>query len=162
MNTMSEQLLCVLEEKASLLKKAQVNLKKCPKQRLTKGKVIEVYIDLDLEEVAVNEINNRSVYLPHHVVIKESSETTKVQVVYDASALDTNNVSLSKDILLGPTLLVQDDIRSLVMRWRLRRVAYVADIKKRFCQILVSKEDANYQRIMWRREENGPIKDYRL
>ncbi|CAB3254136.1 unnamed protein product [Arctia plantaginis] len=37
MSTTSEQLLCLLEENASLLKKAQVNLKKCPKQRLTKG-----------------------------------------------------------------------------------------------------------------------------
>ncbi|XP_045506863.1 uncharacterized protein LOC123703037 [Colias croceus] len=123
--------------------------------------VINEYLKLNhMEEVPESEINNPSIYLPHHAVIREASDTTKVRVVFNASATGKNNISLNDDLLVGP--LLQEDMRSLIMRWRLRKIAFVADIEKMYRQILIKTEDADYQRIVWRNSIDEPIKDYRL
>ncbi|XP_046869367.1 uncharacterized protein LOC124462013 [Drosophila willistoni] len=43
-------------------------------------------------------------YLPHHPVIKESSSTTKVRVVFDGSSKTSNGKSLNKILAIGPKL----------------------------------------------------------
>ncbi len=47
------------------------------------------------EEVPCAELGKRPYYLPHHGVIKESSTTTKLRVVFDASAKTSNGLSLN-------------------------------------------------------------------
>ncbi|XP_046976460.1 uncharacterized protein LOC124542567 [Vanessa cardui] len=49
-------------------------------------KVMEEYKDMEhMEEVPQHEINNPSVYLPHHAIVKNKKETTKVRTVFNAS-----------------------------------------------------------------------------
>ena len=60
-------------------------------------------------------------YLPMHVVKKESSTTTKIRAVFDASAKSSSNVSLNDILLVGPT--VHSSLINVLLRFRLYRVA---------------------------------------
>lgn len=125
------------------------------------AKAINEYCEMNhMEEVPLNELSKPAVYLPHHAVLKEDSETTKIRPVFDASHKGVNNTSLNDELLVGPQL--QNDMRSLVMRWRLKRIAFIADIQKMYRQILVSEADRDFQRIVWRNKPTDPMKEYRL
>lgn len=51
------------------------------------------------------------VYLPHHAIFKDTSDTTKIRVLFDASCKSSNGKSLNDLIAVGPT--VQDDLFSI-------------------------------------------------
>ncbi|XP_058456731.1 uncharacterized protein LOC131434103 [Malaya genurostris] len=99
-------------------------------------------------------------YLPHHPVFKETSSTTKVRVVFDASCKTTSGFSLNDTLLVGP--VVQQDLLSIVIRFRTRAIAIVADIEKMYRQIEVYPEDQCFQRILWRASPIEPLETYEL
>ena len=119
---------------------------------LTKG-----HMELVPEPVPTD---GRVFYLPHHGVSKLESETTKLRVVFDASSQCSNGMSLNQALLSGPKL--QQDIVSVLLRFRLGKVALTADVKQMFRQIWIDKSQRDYQRVVWRFSEEEPIADYRL
>lgn len=98
-------------------------------------------------------------YLPHHAVMKEST-TTKLRVVFDASRKTSTGISLNDCMMTGPKL--QSDLVDIIMRFRLRKIAFTADIAKMYRQILISEDQQNYQRILWRENKAQNIKEYKL
>ncbi|CAK1602112.1 unnamed protein product [Parnassius mnemosyne] len=124
--------------------------------------VIEDYKGLGhIEEVPINEIQTkRTVYLPHHPILREDKETTRIRVVFDASCKGSNGISLNDELLMGP--VIQEDLRSIIMRWRLHCFCFASDIQKMYRMILVTKDDRDYQRILWRSDTSQEVKDYRL
>ncbi|XP_070169321.1 uncharacterized protein [Polyergus mexicanus] len=56
-----------------------------------------------------------AVYLPHHGVIRESSSTTRLRVVFNASSVTSNGTSLNDHLHAGPKL--QTDLISLIL-WK--------------------------------------------
>lgn len=99
-------------------------------------------------------------YLPHHGVIKQSSSTTKLRVVFDASCKTTSGLSLNDMQYVGPRL--QDNLFDTVLRFRMHRVALSADITKMYRQILVHPDDQDFQRILWREESSAVVEEYCL
>ena len=89
--------------------------------------------------------STRHYYLPHHAVVKESSTTTKVRVVFDASCKTSSGYSLNDKLLVGP--VVQDDLFSIILRFRLHAIALTADVEKMYRQILHHPDDRNLLRI---------------
>lgn len=137
------------------------NFERNPELKKEYVKVIEEYIELNhMEEIPEEEKKRSAIYLPHHAVIREDKETTKLRVVFDGSCKGSNNKSLNDEQLVGAQL--QEDLRSLVMRWRMKPVCFVADVQKMYRQILVAKEDADYQRILWRKDKTEDLREYRL
>lgn len=102
----------------------------------------------------------REYFLPHHAVFKESSTTTKVRVVFDASCRTEDGTSLNDRLLTGPKL--QTDIRDILFNWRKFRFALTADIAKMYRMFYVNEKHHSYQKILWRFNETDPITDYSL
>lgn len=98
-------------------------------------------------------------YLPHHAVIKDRSLTTKARVVFDGLAKSSTGLSLNDMLMAGPT--IQDDIFSLLLRFRGHQYVLPGDIKKIYRQFKVREEDRKYQRIPWR-DNSGTIATYEL
>lgn len=99
-------------------------------------------------------------YIPHHPVIKSSSSTTKLRVVFDASHKSRSGLSLNDTLCVGPT--IQDDLTTLITRWRKYPVAFCADLEKMYRQIRIHELDQGYQRIVWRDSPSKPILDFKL
>lgn len=99
-----------------------------------------------------------SYYLPHHAVFKPESTTTKTRIVFDASAKTTNGLSLNDSLMTGPTL--QQDLMSILLRWRMHRIVFTADIAKMYRQVLVRKQDRKFQRFLFRDDISKAIMEY--
>ncbi|XP_062704274.1 uncharacterized protein LOC115255965 [Aedes albopictus] len=76
-----------------------------------------------------------------------TSSTTKIRVVFDASARTTTGVALNDIVCVGPT--VQSDLQSIILRFCSHPIVLTADIPKMYRQILLHKDDRNFQKILW-------------
>ena len=99
-------------------------------------------------------------YLPHHPVIKADSVTTKVRVVFDASAWSSSGKSLNDLLMIGLTM--QDDLFTLFLRFRTHKYVIAADIAKIYRQITIHAEDRRYHKVHWKENINGTIRTYQL
>ncbi|XP_039436949.1 uncharacterized protein LOC120418570 [Culex pipiens pallens] len=99
-------------------------------------------------------------YLPHHPVVREASTTTKVRVVFDASCKTSSGVSLNEVLLCGP--VIQQDLRSIIYRCRVKQIMLVADVEKMFRQIGICPEDRLFQCVLWRPTPTEAISTYEL
>ncbi|XP_070172233.1 uncharacterized protein [Polyergus mexicanus] len=71
---------------------------------------------------------NQAVYIPHHPVLRESSSTTKLRVVFNASCKTSNDSTLSNHLMTRPKL--QRDLSSIILRWRQCRYVYTVELKE--------------------------------
>ena len=88
-------------------------------------------------------------YLPHHPVIRRDKLTSKVRIVYDASA-QAGGPSLNDVLLTGPNL--NQSIFDIIIRFRTHQVALVDDIEKAFLMIGVTEQDRDVLRFLWMRD----------
>ena len=84
-------------------------------------------------------------YFPHHAVIRYDKETTKLRVVYDAS-VKSMGPSLNDYLYVGPKF--NQHIMDILLRFRLHRCAFVADIEKAFL-IAVAEQDRDASIFLW-------------
>ena len=78
-------------------------------------------------------------YLPHHAIVRSDKDTTKLRIVYDASAKTDSNPSLNDCLLVGPKF--NQKIIDILMRFRSYQIALTADIEKAFLMISVEEGD---------------------
>ena len=109
--------------------------------------VLEGHRSMGIFENAPNECNvGETHYLPHHGVIKEESSTTKLRVVFDASAKSKKNAPSLNDCLMkgsNYTPLLYD----ILLRFRTKAIALTADIAKAFYMISIAETDRDYLRF---------------
>ena len=93
-------------------------------------------------------------YFPHHPVVRTQRATTKVRIVFDASAKSSaKNLSLNDCLYRGPVML--QDLCGLLMRFRLGKIALLADIEKAFLEIGLQLPDRDVTRFLWLKDSNN-------
>lgn len=100
----------------------------------------------------------------HHGVVRKEVLSTKLCVVFDASSKATQDVPSLNDCLhVGPAL--SPKIFEILLRFRERKVAVVADVEKAFLNIGIEKEDRDVLRLLWiddLQKENPELVIYRF
>lgn len=104
--------------------------------------------------------DNPTYYLPHHAVIKPDGDSSRLRVVFDASAKTTSGLSLNDVQMIGPT--IQQDLFNIVTRFRKYAYTMAADISKMYRQVKVKAEQCRLQRIVWRFSPEEEIQTYEL
>ena len=83
----------------------------------------------------------------HHAVVRQDKATTKLRVVYDASA-KSDGLSLNDCLFVGPSL--NKKIFDILLRFRMYSIIIVlADIEKAFLMVSVTETDEDALRFLW-------------
>ena len=97
---------------------------------------------------------SREFYIPHKPVVRESAETTKLRVVYDASARAHSGApSLNECLNPGPPL--QNQLWSVLVRARIHPVVIAGDLKQAFLQVRIREIDRDALRFHWLKDLNS-------
>nr|CAI5836912.1 unnamed protein product [Callosobruchus analis] len=100
-------------------------------------------------------------YLPHHGVFKETSSSTRLRVVFDGSSPSDTNISLNELQYVGSQNL-QDDLYSILLRFRTHYIIISGDISKMFLQIKIKPEQRDLLRVLWRTDPLQEVSTYTL
>ena len=112
------------------------------------NKVIQEQLAVGIVERAPTTVEGREFYIPHKGVVRETAESTKLRIVYDASARAWNGApSLNECLNTGPPL--QNKLWSVLVRGRFNPVAVTGDIKKAFLQVRIRAEERDALRFHW-------------
>ena len=94
-------------------------------------------------------------YLPHHGVVRQDRETTKLRIVYDGSAkLPDRDYSLNDCLETGPNYIPQ--LFDTLVKFRWHRIGLTADIEKAFLMVAINEKNKDMVRFLWLKEPNDP------
>ncbi|GBN29577.1 hypothetical protein AVEN_119816-1 [Araneus ventricosus] len=135
-------------------------LNRDPTMKFLYSEFLREYKNLNhMEEITnCNHSNDDGYFLPHQGVLRPSSITTKLRVVFDVSAKTTTGYSLNDLLCAGGVL--QDDLFSILTRFRKHQYAFtVVHISKMFRQIEINPSQRKYLKILWKEgpEENVKV-----
>ena len=91
-----------------------------------------------IEKVTSPPLVGNTTYLPHRPVIREDKASTKVRIVYDASAKN-KGPSLNESLYKGPCLTPL--LFDVLLRFRAHDIALTADIEKAYLQISATESE---------------------
>ena len=123
-------------------------------------KIIEEQKD-GVVEAADGEAQGVEYYIPHKPVVREDAETTKIRIVYDASAkASPETPSLNDCLNTGPP--TQNKLWNILMRARAHPVAVRGDLKKAFLQVHIRMQDRDALRFHWKGKGESQVETLRF
>ena len=96
-------------------------------------------------------------YLPMQAVLTPD-RSTKLRLVYDASAKGQNGKSLNDHLEKGPNYI--NSLPNVLIAWRFDQVAYSGDMRKMFNQVRIHPDDQVFHRFLWRTNESEQPRVY--
>ncbi|GFW47071.1 uncharacterized protein TNCV_55251 [Trichonephila clavipes] len=112
----------------------------------------EVVTEHDNSEVAY--------YMPHHGVLRPEKSTTKLRVVFNATNPTSNGLSLNSIQYNGG--LVQNDLFTIMIKFREHPYAFTADVKMMYRMILIHESQQPLLRILWKESPEDPVKTFEM
>ena len=138
-------------EQASRARLANVErkLSKDPELKEKYGEIVKEQLAAGIvEKVPEIPTGERTFYMPHKPVIREDATTTKVRMVFDASAKPHPLANSINDCMYtGPPL--QPLLWDIMIRTRTSTHILLADIQKAFLQIGIREEDRDAFRFLF-------------
>ena len=129
-----------------------------PGPRLTRSNVIYPSRQVKSDPSATG---SREFYIPHKYVFRESAQTTKIRIVYDASARATPEAPSFNDCLYTRPSL-QNKLWDILVQQRTYPVGVAAHIKQAFLQIRVRKNERNALKFHWQANIENEVETYRF
>ena len=87
-------------------------------------------------------------FMPHHAVVRQDRETTKLRVVYDGSAKEPQQTHSINDLLeTGPNYIPK--LMDVLVKFRSHLVTVNSDIEKAFLMIGINQVDRDMLRLLW-------------
>ena len=149
--------------KVSSLKRLGSLMNKLERQGMTSkyGEIIEDQLTEGIIEKADQPSVGREFYIPHKAVIRPDAESTKLRVVYDASAKAHDGApSLNECLHPGPNL--QNKLWDVLVRGRFHPVALAGDLQKAFLQVRIQENDRDALRFHWRKDPKSDLETLRF
>ena len=119
-------------------------------------KIIQDYIKEGIVEQIdhfdKNILLGRVHYLPYRGIVREDRDTTKLRIVFDASAKIRNEPFLNDILYSGPCLLPY--LYDILLRFRTDKTELVGDIKQAFLQVKIAEEQRDFVRFLWFKDIN--------
>ena len=130
------------------LKLLKARLEKTPELLRSYDNIFEEQLkSVILEKVTKPGDVDNVMYLPHREVMKEGKLSTKLRIVFDASAKMSDQVSLNDVLYKGPCLTPL--LFNMLLRFRVFPVAIIGDIEKAYLQISVAEKHRDFLRCVW-------------
>ena len=106
------------------------------------------YFELDHAEVvpsgSISKPHHDVYYMPMHVV-RKSSTTTKIRIVFDASAKTSTGTSLNEQFMIGHT--VHSQLIDVLLRFRNFKIAMTTDVSRMYHAVLLTEEQRDLHRF---------------
>ena len=135
------------------LKKLVQRLEKQPELYDKYEEIIKEQEKEGIIERAPEKSTAKEFYLPHRAVVKQSAESSKIRIVFDASAkADDKSPSLNDCLETGPSL--QNLIWNILVRNRMQAVMLSGDLKQAFLQIRIREQDRDVLRLHWPKDRD--------
>ncbi len=125
------------------------------------SEIIETQKAEGIVEVASQDPQRVEFYIPHKPVVRESAESTKVRIVYDASA-KANGEAPSLNQCLNPGPPLQNDLWNILVKMRFHPVALSGDVKQAFLQVRIKETDRDALRFHWSPDANHEVETLRF
>ena len=123
--------------------------------------IIQEQLEQGVVEPAPATAKGGEYYIPQKAVVRENVETTKVRIVYDASAREGPNLPSLNDCLYpGPPL--QNLLWSVLVRSRFYPVLLAGDLQKAFLQVRIKEEERDALRFHWKSRDQADIETLRF
>ena len=140
-----------IEDNYNLSEKRLISLKNKLDKDENLLKIYDEVIKEQLESGVVESANCEPTvggvtYIPHRAVIRSDRKTTKVRIVFDASAKNKGN-SLNECLMKGPCLTPL--LFDVFLWFRAGNIGLIADIEKAYLQISVKPKERDYLRFLW-------------
>ena len=104
---------------------------------------------------------SKEFYIPHKRVVRKTAETTKMRIVYDASARATPDSPSLKDCLHpGPAL--QNRLWDILIQQRGYPVVLAIEIKRVFLQIRIHESERDALSFHWRPSHSSEVETSRF
>ncbi|KAG5865379.1 hypothetical protein JTB14_007534 [Gonioctena quinquepunctata] len=122
-----------------------------------KSGCVEMTGDVSVSSMDIPQNITHLYFMPHRPVYLEDKTTTKLRVVFDASAHAPGFVSSNE--LLNPGENSIPDIVTILMNFREGNVAVISDIEKAFLQIVLAECDRDLHSFLWYSSELADVEN---